>query len=164
MVNNTSAPARVLASFRQLSTSATNLNSASDELRDTISVLDAALKKLNLGVSAWVVITGDDEQDGGYWSREIGYAKIGDTWGIALKDITGNYNSPEAGEIGEKWLFNDAPRWMRIEGVGKLPELLEKLTKQADTTAQRIKQKTAEAKELAAAVSAVVAETEGQRE
>jgi prefoldin subunit 5 len=164
MTNNTSAPERVLASFRQLSTSAKNLNNASDELRDTISAFDAALKKLNLGISAWVRISGDEDANGEYWSRDIGYAKVGDTWGIALRDITGNHDVPEAGyTTHEEWLFNDAPRWMRIEGVGKIADLLESLTKQADTTAQRIKKKTAEAKELAAAISAAAAETKDQR-
>lgn len=164
MGNNTSAPERVLASFRQLSTSATNLNHASDELRDTISAFDAALKKLNLGISAWVTISGNEDVNGDFWSRDLGYAKIGDTWGIALRDVTGNHNDPEAGyTTHEEWLFNDAPRWMRVEGVGKITDLLESLTKQADTTTQKIKKKTLEAKELAAAISAAVAETKDQR-
>jgi hypothetical protein len=164
MGNNTSAPERVHASFRQLSASATNLNNASNELRDTISTLDAALKKLNLGISAWVKISGDVDVDGEFWSRDIGYTKIADTWGIALRDFSGNHNDPEAGYTKyEEWLFNDAPRWMRIEGVGKIADLLESLTKQADTTAERIKKKTEEAKELAAAIDAAVAETKHQR-
>jgi len=125
---------------------------------------DAAPKKLNLGVSAWVRITGDEDANGEFWSRDIGYAKIGDTWGIALGDISGNHDVPEAGYTRHlEWLFNDAPRWMRIEGVGKIADLLESLTNQADTSTQRMKKKTAEAKELAAAISVAVAETEDQR-
>ena len=47
---------------------------------------------------------------------------------------------------------------MRIEGIGKIPELLEKLYLQADESTKRIKKKTAEAKELAVAIKAAVAE------
>jgi hypothetical protein len=101
---------------------------------------------------------------GEYWSRDIGYAKIGDTWGIALRDISGNHDVPEAGYTAyEEWLFNDAPRWLRIEGVGKIADLLESLIKQADTATQKIRKKTAEARELATAISAAAVETKDQR-
>ncbi len=161
MSESISASERVQAAFKQLSASAANLNSASDELGKTVSALDAALKKLNLGVSAWVTITGDEDGHGDYWSRDIGYAKVGDEWGIALRKTRGNYNFDEFSE--EPWLFNDAPRWMRIEGVGKIPELLEKLVEQADETTKRIKKTSADAKELSAAIRAAAAESEGTR-
>ena len=76
MPDKPTAPERVQASFRQLSAVATGLNTASDELAKTISELDAALQELHLGISAWVTITGAaTDEDGDYWSRDIGYAK-----------------------------------------------------------------------------------------
>src|SRR5260370_15609914 len=129
---------RVQTSYKQLSLVATSLNAASDELVEAVSVFDAALKKLNLGISAWVVLSGNDDEDHDWWSRDIGYTRVGDTWGIALKTASGNYGCPDR-DSEEKWLFRDAPRWMRIEAVGKIPDLLEALLKQAEDTTKKIK-------------------------
>jgi len=158
MSDKPTLPERVQASYRQLSIAATGLNSASDELGETISQLNAALEPLNLGVAAWVQITGDADEWDNYWSRDIGYAKVGNEWGIALRTRSGNAQDSEP-DREESWPFNGAPRWLRVEGIGKIPELLEKLIKQAEETTKRIKQKTAEAKELAAAIKAAAAES-----
>jgi hypothetical protein len=146
-------------SYKRLSLAAVSLNAASDDLGEAISVFDAALKRLNLGISAWVVVSGNNDEDGDWWSREIGYTKIGDKWGIALKASDGNYSYPER-DSAEKWLFNDAPRWMRIEAVGKIPDLLDGLVKQAEETTKKIKTKTEEALALAAAMSKVIEEVQ----
>jgi hypothetical protein len=155
---------RVQTSYKQLSLVATSLNAASDELVEAVSVFDAALKKLNLGISAWVLVSGNNDDDGEWWSRNIGYMRVGDTWGIALKTADGNYNCPDR-DSEEKWLFKDAPRWMRIEAVGKIPDLLEALLKQAEDTTKKIKDKTEEVFALAVAMSKVVedAQAAGQK-
>ncbi len=158
MTHEPSAPERVQAAYRKLSASATSLNDASDELRIIISVLEDALKKLNLGISTWVKIAGNEESNGDFWSRNLGYARVGGKWGIAFRELSGNQAYDDY-EKDESWLFNDAPRRLRIEGVGKIPELLEKLTTQADDTAEKIRKKTAEAKELATAITTAVAES-----
>ena len=148
---------RVQGSYKQLSLAATSLNSASDDLGQAMSVLDAALKRLNLGISAWVTLSGNEDQCGEWWSRDIGYTKVGAEWGIALKTARGNHAWPEQ-DSEEKWLFNDAPRWMRIEGVGKIPDLLEALIKQAEDTTTKIKDKREEVFELAVAMSKALQE------
>src|SRR6266852_2109512 len=79
---------RVQDSYKQLSLAAVSLNNASDELGRAISALDAALKKLNLGVSAWVTLSSNDGVQTGqdwWWKREFGYTKVRDKWGIALR-------------------------------------------------------------------------------
>src|SRR5271169_1012066 len=110
MSNDPSAPERAQAAYRQLFTVATGLNSASDELSKVIAELDAALKQLNLGIPAWVVITSTQADDGSYWARVLGYTKVGKEWGIALKEITGHQSW--ADDEQEIWRFDDAPRWM----------------------------------------------------
>ena len=155
---NLPAPERVQASFRQLSASAAFLNEVSDELRESISDLEKALETLNLGVSAWVQITGGHDESGRYyWSRGLGYTQVDKKWGIALRRVRGDESFPED-EDTEIWQFNDAPRWMRVEGVGKIPELVEALNKQAEDTAKKIKNKNTEAKALAAAIKQLAAE------
>jgi hypothetical protein len=143
---------RIAAAYKKLSVSAAHLNTVSDELGKAISSLDTALKRLNLGVSCWEKIVGEDDDNyGNYWSRDIGYAKVGDRWGIALRTTEGNLNLDH--HDCDMWLFNDAPRILRIEAVEKLPALVEKLTLEADQTAARIKEKIAQAQELAVAVN-----------
>jgi hypothetical protein len=144
---------RVNAAIKKLSVAAIDLNTASDELGKAIAILDAALKKLNLGISAWLQLSGNEDPYGGdWWSRDIGYTKIRDRWGIALRDRKGDYNNPQFDQ-SEEWLFNEGPRWLRIVAVGKIPELLEALLKQAEDTTKKIKGKTAEAQQIGAAIA-----------
>lgn len=155
MTESPSGPERVQSAFPLLVTAANELNAASDELGKTITELDAALQNLNLGVAAWVPFSdGSDEYS--YWSREIGYTKLGNSWGIALREVDGVHHNPEE-ETVQSWGFNNAPRWMRIDGIAKIPDLLEKLIKQAEDTTKKIKKKNEQAKELTAAIKLVAA-------
>jgi len=142
---------RAATYFTQLSSAAKDLNKASDDLGLAINAIDAALQKLNLGVPTWVKIHNSDDPYSGYWSRDIGYSRVGKKWGIALCTREGDYNFPED-EAREEWLFNDAPRWLRVEGITKIPDLLEALVKKTKETTDKIKGKTAEAKNLASAI------------
>ena len=92
------------------------IRTLSDELGKSIGVLDAALKKLNLGISTWSRLDRWEDAFGNYSSRYLGYAKVNNRWGIALRTVAGNNNQPEEATV-EEWLFNDAPRALRIEAV-----------------------------------------------
>jgi hypothetical protein len=147
---------KVQNTFKQLSLAAVDLNTASDELSKPIYVCDAALKQLNLGIAAWVEISGAD--GGGYWwDRCVGYTQLKDRWGIALRTRQGQHQSDDDDDE-TLWPFNDAPRWMRLEAVAKLPDLLEALLKQAEDTTQKIRKKIAQANELIEAISKVAGE------
>ena len=164
MANDASAPDRVHLALHQLSDSAATINEASDVLRKTISALETTLKKLNLGVSAWVTIAeggtkaaenrlgkiGDSP-----WSREVGYTRLENYWCIALRTVKATSTVFGSKNEEKQWAFNDAPRWMRVEAVSKLPDLLERLAEQANDTAKKIKSKSEEAGRLAAALEAV---------
>lgn len=151
---------RVNTSFRQLSVAATHLNAVSDALGKSISELDSALKRLNLGVSAWVAINAGNDlpEDGYFWSEDIGYDKINNKWGIAIRTVSGNYMDPDI-EHSERWLFNDAPRSLRVAAVEKIPDLIDKLNKEAEATAKKIKEKTDHARQLAAAINELAPES-----
>lgn len=146
---------KVQSSFKQLSRAAVDLNAASDELGAAIKVWEKALKKLNLGVPAWVEISSGGERPY-WWDRSIGYTKLKDAWGIALRTRSGIQDDDD--DSVEVWAFNDAPRWMRIEGVGKLPDLLDALLKQAEDTTKKLTAKVTQANELATAISAIADE------
>ena len=142
---------RVSSSYRQLSLAASHLNLVSDELGKSIAVLDAALRKLNLGISSWSRLDRWEDAFGNYSSRYLGYAKVNNRWGIALRTVAGNNNQPEDATV-EEWLFNDAPRALRIEAVEKLPELFENLIKEADIAIRKVKAQTLSARQLSTAL------------
>ena len=50
------------------------------------------------------------------------------------------------------WLFNDAPREMRLRSVDKIPVLIQALGKEAANTTKKIQEKTKEVSELALAI------------
>src|ERR1019366_5846317 len=159
-----SASERVQNSYKQLNSAAAELNSASDELKEAMSVLDAALKRLSLGISVWVEISGgsDDDGQGEWWDRRIGYSKIGKEWCISLASCRGHYQWPDQDQV-EEWSFNDAPRWMRMEAVANFGKLLEALVKQAQETARKMKKRTEQVLELGAAMSNALDEIEGKQ-
>ncbi len=154
-----SSPAeRVKVTYKQLSQAASGLNSASDELTKAIRAVEARLKGLNLGIPAWVRMAGG-ETGPQWWDRGIGYVRLKDRWGIALRTREGNDNFPDD-DSEELWAFDEAPRWLRIDGVGKLPDLLDALLKQAEETTLKIRAKIDQANELALALSVGLSESE----
>jgi len=145
---------RIVSSFKQLAASSADLNSSVAELCENISPLDDALAKLKLGVSAWHKIAGNQSEDGSFWSREIGYTQVGKRWGIALKRASGHEYAETYDE--DVCLFSDAPRWMQIESVGKIPDLFDELIKRTEDTTKKIRAKTIEARDLAAAINEAI--------
>ena len=143
---------RISNSYKQLTQAATELNAVSDELGKFVTALDAALRRLNLGIATWLRLESREDGSGNYTKRDLGYAKIGNKWGIALRTISGNHNAVEDSHV-EEWLFNDAPRALRIESVEKLPDLFESLVKEADAAAKNIRMKTERAQALASALT-----------
>jgi hypothetical protein len=124
----------VSTAFSKLHSVAAELNAVSDELGKYVADIDVSLKKLNLGIAVWVKVSGwEGDQHRGdlsYWTEDLGYSKIGGKWGISLRRVDGDYRDPD-GECVEEWLFNDAPRDLRLASIAKFPELLETLTLKA---------------------------------
>ena len=155
-------PERVSAAFGKLAATATKLNAVSDELAQPISVIDTALQRLNLGVSAWVEVVGEFDHDTGeFWDHSVGYDKISRKWGIAIRVRSGNDFLQKVHE--EAWRFNDAPRSNRLEALDKLPELLEELVKVASNTADALKNKLATTQQVATTIRQVASSTRTPR-
>jgi hypothetical protein len=160
MASSDSKIAKIQTHFQTLSSVATSLNSASDELTKVVGVLDEALKKLNIGLTVWVTFAEwSDEHDVGitqlsrYTCDQIGYCKVNGKWGIALQSVSGD----DAGQDEPEgpWLFNDAPRDMRLQAVDKIPEVIEKLGSEASSLVTRVQEKTKQVRELATAIEQV---------
>src|SRR5262245_26037718 len=86
---------RISASYKQLTAAAGELNAVSDELGKFVTALDSALRRLNLGISTWLRLESREDGSGNYIKRDLGYAKVATKWGIALRTMTGNHNTPE---------------------------------------------------------------------
>jgi len=142
---------KVQASYLQLSAVASDLNTVSDELGKYVAEIDAALKKLNLGISVWVNVSNWEGAELDYYMEQVGYAKVDGKWGIALRTVSGNHSYPDRDEV-EQWLFSDAPRKLRLASIETLPEVLKNLSEEAVKTTEKIKSRLAEVKEVAAAV------------
>jgi len=146
---------RIAASFQQLADGAARLNKASDDLADAIGPLDTAFRALNLGITAWHEYAGSEDDRGEFWSHYVGYAKVNGKWGLAISEVLGDRGeSPEEHDIKE-WLFNDAPRVMRIEAIGHIPALLEALVSQVNATASDLEAKTAIALDVADTINSL---------
>jgi prefoldin subunit 5 len=156
-LDKTSLSESVSSSFRELSSAAEALNVVSDALGKAVSDIDEGLKRLNLGVTAWVCVQeygGSHEQDLTYTLEELGYAKINGKWGIALRVRSGDEEHPEYDESVEIWLFNEAARALRLKAIKKIPELLTKLNEEATKITKELQAKLVEAQAVADAVHA----------
>jgi hypothetical protein len=151
---------KIQAQFQALSSTAVSLNTASNELTRAVGVLDEALKKLNVGLTAWVSFRSADLEPYQYSEDQIGYAKVNGTWGIALQQTWGDESRDEHGGNGP-WLFNDAPRDLRLDSVDKLSDLIAALSKRASETTEKLNRKTHEVHELARAIEGVADQPKG---
>lgn len=114
-----------------LRTFAVSLNSLSDTMTAQVARIEAELKKLNLGVSAWVTVREEQpSMDLKDWNKEeLGYVRIGKRWGVALK-VTRTVD----GAVDEQFsAFGDSPRSVRIRSVEYFPALMAALVESANS-------------------------------
>jgi hypothetical protein len=156
MATGTVSPSeRIAAAYQALSKSAKSVNQATEELAKPVSAVENALRLLNLGVACWVKAGEGSSEDGNFWNRQLGYALIERHWRLAIKTIEGNEMYPDR-EVVEEWAFNEAPLYLRLKVVDKLPDLLEAMVGAADATARRLREKAVPVQEQAAALNAVI--------
>jgi hypothetical protein len=148
-------PPDISKTFQRLAESATRLNKASDELSKAIVPVEAALKKLNLGISKWYAfVDGRPDENGDYSTCEIGYAKVGGKWCLALAERSRNAHDPR-GDSETEWAFNDAPRQLRIRALREVPNLVEALVGEADKVTGALEDETKRAHELGDTLTAL---------
>ena len=162
MAEGFSVSERLASTYKRLATTSDSLNQASDEYTKPFSDIDEALQKLNIGLVAWQSVVGGQDEGDGYWSRDIGYAKVDGKWGLAIRTVNGHH-SWESDET-EMWLFRDAPRPYRIEALEKLPDLLEEIIKNAEKTTKKLQEKTVDAREVANAVKQAAEEVRQEKQ
>jgi hypothetical protein len=140
--------ARFQESFKLLSDNASSLNNLSDRIGKIVSRLDAQFQTLNTGISGWVPFQEWFEENGSNWSEEVGYDKINGKWGLAIR-VKSAHDGGDDFDSFEQWLFNDAPRVLRLKAIDKLPELFELLAEEVAKNKKLVEQKVTELSELA---------------
>ena len=143
-------PERVRSSYQKLLTAATELNSASDRFSKLVAEIDATLKPLNVGIVSWVKMgTGwCDEHSSGY--DQVGYAKVGGKWCIALSSVEEYDDRPE--DHWEIWAFGDGPRRLRLKAIDYLPDLLDDLAQKAVSETKDVAKRTSDLEHLVSAL------------
>jgi hypothetical protein len=117
-----------------------------------VGELDSSLKGLNLGISSWVSFARWEEPP--EWKNfDVGYAKVGNRWGIAVRCVSGDFSIPQNDNTTDEWLFNDAPRYLRLQAIDRVPELLENLVKDVVDFTDQITKKLKQMQELSMAIS-----------
>jgi hypothetical protein len=144
----------VSAPFKRLVDSAAKLNKVSDQLTTQIEQIDAALRPLNLGVTAWVTITESSDEDGNWTEEKLGYVRIGSRWGVALLTRTGMRGDPNEPEETFS-AFADAPRQLRIRAVPHIPKLIDQLSVEAEAMIAKLSPEVEEVSALALALQAL---------
>jgi hypothetical protein len=139
--------AEVDSHLKQLAVTAKTLNQLSDTLTQQVTGVEAPLNKLNLGVSAYVVVQRWSGENDDYGEVRLAYGKQAGKWGLAVEEITGN---SYGNEQYESWPFKEAPRELRLQVIEAIPQLLEALVKKSAELTSEIKDKVAFAEQLTA--------------
>jgi hypothetical protein len=142
------------APFKRLVDSAAKLNKVSDQLTIQIEQIDAALKNLNLGVTAWVMIAENEDEDGNWIEEELGYTRIGSRWGVALRTHSGTRGTDPNHPDETFSAFADAPRPLRIRAVPHIPKLIDQLSVEAEAMIAKLSPEVDEVSALALALQA----------
>jgi len=140
--------------FKRLVESAAKLNKVSDQLTTQIEQIDAALRGLNLGVTAWVTISSNEDEDGNWSKEQLGYARIGSRWGVALKTCLGMRGVISDSDDDTFSAFADAPRQLRIRAIPHIPKLIDQLSVEAEAMIAKLSPEVDEVSALAVALQA----------
>lgn len=153
--------ARLAAAYKRLATAATEYREATKEFSAPIDAIDRALRALDIDVITWKKMAGDEDEYGAYWHRDVGYARIKGDWCLAIRTVRGHEQAEE--DDIEQWPFGAAPSSLRIEAIDKLPDLLEQLIRNAEKTTKKLRERTGEARKLAAALAEAKQEMKAQQ-
>jgi len=141
---------KIQQSFQKLSNSAKALNKSSDELSASVAEIDVALQKLNLGISRWVEIH-EETKNNQFVTRYVGYDRVNAKWGISIRSCVRKTKPSDQIETSN-WTLSEAPRWLRVIAIDRLPDLFEGLVGEADKQRVLIETRLAHARELASGV------------
>ena len=95
----------------------------------------------------------DPEQPQYSTAEQLGYAKVGNRRGLALRVV--EYDGMGDEDVADEWLFGDAPREMRLTAIDHVPSLIQALVKATKKLAGTVSEKATVALELAGEVEKI---------
>jgi hypothetical protein len=137
-----------MTDLKDLAPLAKRINSASDELTQTLDTIQQQLNTLALGVEVWLqsheldheVMERDEQQQRQtIHAAELGYGRLGDGWGVLVRrveytmvlDTHGEWDCQgESVELDRK-LLTKASRHQRVQAVERLPTLIDLIRDEA---------------------------------
>ena len=133
--------------FARFEERASRLNAVSDSLSATINAVEDRLRKSNLGLEVWLVhalagesVEGPARTESSLVHR-LGWTKFDGEWGLAVKPVRiergffeGDTSAPYTNEdwAGGPTPLSQASRAIRIAALDHLPELIERMTEEAE--------------------------------
>jgi hypothetical protein len=146
-------PSKIQANLQELTTTADVLNDLSERLTKQVAEIEAAVNKLNLGITASVEVESWADERALQWETwRLAYGKDGGKWGFLLQHLSGTRNFPEADSY-EQWAFQDLSRERRLRAVEKIPMLMEALVARSKKVASELSGKLSYAQSLATSFS-----------
>jgi hypothetical protein len=147
-------PSKLQANLQELTSTADALNDLSDRLTKQVAEIEAAVNKLNLGITANVEVESWADEKGLQWETwRLAYGKNGGgRWGFFVQHLSGTRNFPEADSL-EQSAFHDLSRDRRLRAVEKIPLLLEALVARSKKVASELSGKLTYAQSVAASFS-----------
>lgn len=143
-------------SLDRLAGVAGRLNQETDTLNWVIEAVENRLQSMNLGVTCWdeALLDAEDEPGESTLTRYmhgwvVGHTKIDDRWRLAVKQVRtedgyfeGDLNCPYRNvyDISEPKPLIRASRLVRVQAVGRLGELVERLAEQVTRYVEEIGQ------------------------
>lgn len=133
--------------FARLEERASRLNAVSDSLSATVKAVEDRLRRSNLGLEVWLTraLSGESvEGPAGTESSRVhrlGWAKIDGEWALAVKQVRiergffeGDTSAPYLNEdwVGDPTRLSLASRGIRIAALDQVPELIKRMTEEAE--------------------------------
>lgn len=137
-------PTDIQVSLRKLASISQNLNVVSDKLTEELTSVESALKKLKLGVTAWVDLFKEELPGGEEAVTSLGYSKHSGKWGLFIFECISGLE-PD----GQITPLREASRDLRVDAAEKIADLIEKLAEEASETTVKIAKRADELKKIA---------------
>jgi len=104
---------RAVTAFRQLAVASSDSDTAAKDLGASLSTVESLLRRIGVRVSAWHQIAGHEDPNGPYWTRDLGWAKIKDSWCIAIRKTWGHEHADQhSNALAQRFLLK--PRSNRL--------------------------------------------------
>jgi hypothetical protein len=148
----------IQSAFSRLAAESASLNKHTQEVNESVSAIEEAIKKFNIGQEVWVDI--DEVMEPTVLIKfRLGYTNRHGVWGFMVVKVNIEPITEQENEVSE-WTFKLAPRRLRLLAVENIPALLERLAKRVETMARKARNSARKAQEILSSINPSQADNE----